>query len=356
MKKIVLLLISISLLHGTPVSTHAQEGYALNLVGRLNTGITYDVHVEGNNAYLTNNQGVDILDISDISNPRKISTIRIQDGAFGIYVKDGVAYIAGETGLTITDVSDPEHPETLGSFYDGGVNRNVRIQGSYAYVTDYEDGLEIVDISDLSNPVMVGRYSLGDARGVEVVGDIAYVTSPGTGLRVLNISNPADPKIIRSVPGTGSAGSICVHDDRIYLGCYGQGARIVSITDPLNPRVVGDFSAGIREASGVYGDVDLLFVVDQTSGGDVILLDVSDPEAPQELARYTNLNAHDVFYDGNFGYIATVSRGMFILEYGPEGAGSSPSGWNYTLPLIALSILAAVLIVYRVFRRSSIRP
>ena len=351
MKKIVLFLISISFLHGTLVSTRAQEGYTLNLVGRLNTGITYDVHVDGNNIYLTNNRGVDILDISDISNPRKISTIRIQDGAFGIYVEDGVAYIAGETGLTITDVSDPEHPEIIGSFYDGGVNRNVRIRGSYAYVTDYEDGLEIVDISNLSNPVMVGRYSLVDARGVEVVGDIAYVTSSGTGLRVLNISNPDDPKIIKRVPGTGSAASICVHDDQIYLGCYGQGVRIISIMDPLNPRVVGDFSAGIREASGVYGDEDLLFVVDQTRDGDVVLLDVSDPEAPQELARYPNLNAHDIFYDGNFGYIATVNQGMYILEYGPEGAGSSPRGWNYTISLIALSILAAVLIVYRVFRR-----
>jgi hypothetical protein len=351
MKKIVLFLISISFLHGTLVSTRAQEGYTLNLVGSLNTGITYDVHVDGNIAYLTNNQGVDILDISDISNPKKISTIHIQDGAFGIYVEGDVAYIAGETGLTITDVGDPEHPEIIGSFYDGGVNRNVRIRGSYAYVTDYEDGLEIVDISDLSNPVMVGRYSLGDTRGVEVAGDIAYVTSPGTGLRVLNISNPADPEMIKRVTGTGSAANICVHDDRIYLGCYTQGVRIASITDPLNPKVTGDFSAGIREASGVYGDEDLLFVVDQTRGGDVILLDVSDLEAPRELARYPNLNAHDVFYDGNFGYIATVNQGMYILEYGPEGAGSSPRGGNYTTPLIALSILAAVLIVYRVYRR-----
>jgi hypothetical protein len=351
MKTIVLLLISISFLHGTLVSTRAQEGYTLNLVGRLNTGITYDVHVDGDHAYLTNNQGVDVLDISDISNPRKIFTIRIQDGAFGIYVGDGLAYIAGETGLTITDVSVPEHPEIIGSFYDGGVNRNVRIRGSYAYVTDYEDGLEIVDIIDLSNPVMVGRYSLGDTRGVEVAGDIAYVTSPGTGLRVLNISNPADPERIKRVQGTGYAASICVHGDRIYLGCYTQGVRIASITDPLNPRVVGEFSSGIREASGVYGDEDSLFVVDQTRGGDVVLLDVSDPEAPQELARYPNLSAHDVFYDGNFGYIASVNQGMYILEYGPEGAGSPPRGWNYTTPLIALSILAAVLIVYRVYRR-----
>jgi len=351
MKTIVLLLISISFLHGTLVSTRAQEGYTLNLVGRLNTGITYDVHVDGNYAYLTNNQGVDILNISDISNPRKISTIRIQDGAFGIYVEDGVAYIAGETGLTITDVSDPEHPEILGSFYDGGVNRNVRILGSYAYVTDYEDGLEIVDISYPSNPVMIGCHDLDDIRGVEVVGDIAYVTAPRIGLRVLNISNPAEPKIIQSVPGTGSAESICVYDDRIYLGCSGQGVRIVSITYPLNPRVTGDFSVNIREASGVYGDEDSLFVVDQTRGGDVILLDVSDLEAPQELARYTNLNAHDVFYDGNFGYIATVNQGMYVLEYGPEGAGSSPRGWNYTLPIIALSIIAVVITVYRVFRR-----
>jgi len=351
MKKIALLLISISFLHLSLVSTWDQEGYTLNLVGRLNTGITYDVHVEDDTAYITNNQGVDILDISEISDPRKISTIRINDGAFGIHVEDDVAYIAGETGLTITNVSDPEHPEIIGSFYDGGINRNVRILGSYAFVTDYEDGLEILDISDLSNPEMVGYIGLRDARGVEVVGDIAYVTIPSTGLQVLNISDPADPKMIKLVTGTESAESICLHDDLIYLGCYGEGIRIVSTMDPLNPRVVGDFSVGLREASGVHGDGDLLFVVDQTRGGDVILLDVSVPEEPRELSRYQNLNAHDVFYDGSFVYIATVNQGLYILEYALEVEGSSPMNWNYTIPLIAMGILAAVVIVYRVFRR-----
>ena len=351
MKKLALLLISISFLQLSLVSTWAQEGYTLNLVGRLNTGITYDVHVEDDTAYITNNQGVDILDISDISNPRKTSTIRINDGAFGIYVEDDVAYIAGETGLTITNVSEPEHPKIIGSFYDGGVNRNVRVLGSYAYVTDYEDGLEILDISDLSNPEKIGCFSLTDARSVEIIDEIAYVTIPSAGLQVLNISDPADLKIIKSVQGTGSAESICVHDDRIYLGCYGEGIRVISITDPLNPRVLGDFSVDIREASGVHGNEGLLFVVDQTRGGDVILLDVSVPEGPQELARYQNLNAHDVFYDGNLVYVATVNQGLYILEYGLEIERSPPRNWNYIIPMIATSILAIVIIVYHVFGR-----
>jgi len=65
--------------------------------------------------------------------------------AINSFVIDDIAYVANdEEGLLILDVSDPTNPEFLSQCYDGsGWAWDIWVEGSYAYVADHLDGLEI---------------------------------------------------------------------------------------------------------------------------------------------------------------------------------------------------------------------
>ena len=57
------------------VSCQTQHSLYLNKIGECNFVVGYDVSVTGNYAYVTNNDGIMIVDITDPSRPAKVSEI-----------------------------------------------------------------------------------------------------------------------------------------------------------------------------------------------------------------------------------------------------------------------------------------
>ena len=73
---------------------------------------------------------------------------------------------------------------TLSGTYDtpGGGN-DVFIAGNYAYVADGGEGLQVIDISDPTAPLLVGTFdTAGGAADVVVSGNVAYVAGGSGGL------------------------------------------------------------------------------------------------------------------------------------------------------------------------------
>jgi len=62
----------------------------------------------------------------------------------------------------------------------------VALSGNYAYVADYDRGLQVIDVRNPTNCVRVGGYDTrGLAFGVAVVADRIYVADGTAGLLVL---------------------------------------------------------------------------------------------------------------------------------------------------------------------------
>lgn len=60
-----------------------------------------------------------------------------------------------------------------------------------------KNGLFIVDISDRTNPVVVGSYNLNMYTGdAEVVGDVVLAVEGSGELYAIDISDPANPKLL----------------------------------------------------------------------------------------------------------------------------------------------------------------
>jgi len=294
------------------ISTCKSQG-VLSRVSTSKAGVAYDVYVEESYAYLTNNDGVIIFDVSQPDSPQKAGEI-LSGTAFGIFVENGLIYIAGGSGLVIADVSDPVNPQQLGEYDSEGVTHQVRVRGPYAYIAG-STGLEIVDVSDPSTPRPVARLSDGgDAMGVEIYDSTLYLAKPGKGLEVIDVRDPSSPQKITTVSETQGAWDIHIHEELLYLGCHGAGIRIISISDKESPQIIGRFNDDDEgEALGVWGDGEYLYVADNYG---IEVLDVKDPTRPSEIGQYDAVRgAHDLYVVGTFIHVAEARKGLIIFEF-----------------------------------------
>src|SRR5205085_12553794 len=112
-------------------------------------------------------------------------------------VRDGKAYIAMDTGgLCIVDVSDPTQPTVLGRVDLPGHARTVKLgEDGHAYLSCGADGLAIVNVSNPSSPTHVAQFPTGDAlRDFCLIDGWAYLAAGASGLIIADVSNPASPQ------------------------------------------------------------------------------------------------------------------------------------------------------------------
>ncbi len=134
----------------------------VSLVGHWTNGPSKAVAVSGNYAYIGNQDFMEILNISSpTSTPVLVGKISLGNPANGIIVSGNYAFAAtGNGGLQILDISNPSNPTRVSSFSDFLYTlQSVSVSGNYAYVCDLENGLAVLDISDPAHPQKVGIYS-----------------------------------------------------------------------------------------------------------------------------------------------------------------------------------------------------
>ena len=121
----------------------------------------------------------------------------------------------------------------IGSAATPGYAQDVAIQGDLAYVANDLKGLQIIDISDIENPVVIGSIDTPSiAEGVDVSGDIACVGDGYGGLVVIDVKNPTSPKIIRILDTGGYSRGVKILGDIAYLADGANGVQGIDINDP----------------------------------------------------------------------------------------------------------------------------
>jgi hypothetical protein len=121
--------------------------------------------------------------------------------------------------------------------YDTPGNANgVQVVGNYAYVTDGYSGLQIIDISNPTAPILKGSYNTHGASGVQVVGNYAYVANFSFGgLDIIDISNPTVP-IFRGSYNTHGAYGVQIVDNYAYVADGYGGLKIIDVSNFTNPQ------------------------------------------------------------------------------------------------------------------------
>lgn len=174
---------------------------AYPITGNENDTYTpYDIFVQGDYAFIADGEnGLDIVYIAT-SNPGFIANCQTTGIARGIYIENNTAYVAsGLGGLDIINVSDPYNPYLEKNYPTTGISIGVKEYNGYIFVADGENGLKIINPStDEINYIDTGGfvnslYVQGQDRLQE---DHVYILDKEQGLYVIDISEIDNPFIL----------------------------------------------------------------------------------------------------------------------------------------------------------------
>jgi choice-of-anchor B domain-containing protein len=165
-----------------------------------------DVYSEAPYVYVngtTSTQGVHILDVSDPANPEEIGLYVPGYYIHDCFVKENLLFAAAfyEGKLDIVDISDRTNPQLITQIdhIDGNTHSSwLTEDNKYLMVTSELDGkpARIYNVEDLSNITEVSSYtanSLSLVHNPYIVGDFAFISHNTEGLRVVDLADPELP-------------------------------------------------------------------------------------------------------------------------------------------------------------------
>lgn len=277
----------------------------------LTPGQSRRVALAGDRAFLADGLGgLQVVDISDISNPILTGSYDTPDatlGALDVAVTGNHAFVAdGESGLLIVDISDPDNPVLTGSYDTPGSAHGIALAGNHAFVADLTGGLQIIDISDPTTPTFAGSVAIPSARDIHVAHNLAVVV--GSTFETVDISDPSNPVVLgNGLPLAFFAEAVEVSGDHAYVANGPSGLQVMDISDPSNPLDAG-FNALSDFAHDVHVSGDRLYVADDLAGLQTI--DISDPSNPTPLERVSLGAAQGVAIAGEFAFVADRFVGL----------------------------------------------
>ncbi len=158
--------------------------------------------------------------------------------ARGLYLDNTTAFIGNaQMGLVIADVY--YHPlgefpitevslmDTPGGAYDVYLND----EKTHLYIADMMCGLQVVDVTDINAPTIVGSVEpdeVDQAFMVTAVGDTAYFLDKYNGVYAADVSVPDDPILIGRYDTPSPNGFFVTNDHTIFLADEEMGLLVLS--------------------------------------------------------------------------------------------------------------------------------
>lgn len=318
--------------------------------------------------------GVDVYDVSDPTKPVHVSHLPAPWGSLTRDVRVGtletesfvgdVAVVPVScpqtdnrfpkrgTSLVVWDVTDPAHPQLLSTWGDPEFifpgwhgAWTIEFHLPYVYLSLYQDGLAIIDISDPRNPQEVKRMPLGS----EIVHSYAsrdgtrlYVADHTAGLFILDVTEPRNTTVIGrySHPSMGW-GYVASSQDgtwvvssaiHVFGTCTWYPAQVIDTANETEPKLAA--SIEIRGTESPCPPVSAPFPGEIEIRGNLVFLawrgaglrvfNISNPYAPTEFARWTppaeelsgfNPGPHDVFVEGDLIFVSSNMTRVRILRF-----------------------------------------
>ncbi len=319
-------------LYRLTASCQVPAGELQGEVGAYDTpGLARAVALSGDYAFVADREaGLRVVDISDPEHPQSVGVYKTPSEARDVVVsgdpsadsENAYAYVADKYGgLRVLDVSTPTEPQYVGSYKSLEVATGVAISGTRVFVAD-QASLSAIDVSDRTSPSRdAWAHGLTDAKAVAIAGSYAYVAGDDNGLWVVDISNLTEELDVTgrytatyrawdvAVSGDPSAGSGQAY---VYVADGGAGLTILDVSDPSDPQFAASYDTP-GYARGVTISGTLAYVADARGGLQVV--DVSDPLNPELEASIDHRGrALDLAVAGDYAYVAARGKGLRVIN------------------------------------------
>jgi len=155
-----------------------------------------------------------IFSLSNPASPTLLTEVAPEGWPNSVTVTDNRAYIGENGGMSIYDITDPAHPQVLGSialtYIDlAGKTKpvailDVDVAQDVAYLATHI-GLIVVDVEDPANLSELSRLgTVGHSVKIQVEGTRVFLASRLNGLQIVDVTSPASPLVALPYLPSGS--------------------------------------------------------------------------------------------------------------------------------------------------------
>jgi hypothetical protein len=264
-----------------------------------------------------------------------------------VWAEGNYAYVGSDRtggGVAIFDIFNPFEPQYV-TMYAGNEMEDVEVHNGIGYFgsdvsTTSGTGVDIVNLSDPSNPVRLSRvngpigghnkvHTLSVSKGFLYTSDNATDT-----VKIFNVSNPSSPQLVKSLdlgaPSGVASHEVVVSNDRLYVAskdndfnnCCGW-THIYDVANPAAPVLLKEFESGPRShTASPTADGKTLVVAEERPNGNVHLYDISminQPNDPDNPRLLKTLNRSSVGIDAHSPHHPHLHGNLLFLSWYEAG-------------------------------------
>lgn len=188
---------------------------------------------------------------------------------------------------------------------------DLEVNGSYAYIAHSGYLVTIVDVDNPNSPIAINDYFVSNGvHDLELLGDYAYLLS-GSEIKIMNVSNPLNLQLMGSCNTYYGGSRLSLANGYAIVAEY-YGVSSICVLNQSAPYLVGYYSkyGGIVD---VKVQNNIAYVINYNQG--LIVLDVSNPEEPLELAT---IDIDGLMFNtalsGDYLYVANLDYGLNIFD------------------------------------------
>ena len=219
------------------------------LLGEVDSVGGYDVHLSGPLAFTSGyyyGWGFAIIDISDSTRPHDVSQIKTPNDGFAVWADwtSNHAYVADAMGLAVMDIHDINHPVYDTTVLPAHDAWDVWLDGCRAYVADGGAGLRILDVTNPANPIDLGGIDTANIHAFETrsaVGQDSFAFmswSQPPPLRTIDVTDPARPSMAGACSLFDPPKDMVLRDSFLYCA-EAYRFQVVNVARPRQPVLVG---------------------------------------------------------------------------------------------------------------------
>ena len=179
-----------------------------------------------NYLYTVGNYEMAIFNIQNLAEPVLSNTQYAGWNIETMFQAEGYLYLGSTNGMYIYNLVNPSSPEFVSDFKHWEGCDPVVVDGDYAYLTlrggnlcgQLESVLEVIDISDKTNPTLAARYNLENPYGLGIKNNMLYVCDGTAGLKLFERETSEDLILVNSLKDIQAKDVIPLEKSLIMIG------------------------------------------------------------------------------------------------------------------------------------------
>ena len=176
--------------------------------------------------YAVDSHNINIFNIDNLEKPQQLNPVFAGFDIETIFNRGDHLFLGSRSGMYIYNIETPAIPQFISEFQHGTACDPVVVDNEYAYITlragnscgALDSSLQIVNITDLNNPVLVKSYAMENPYGLGIKNDLLFICDGESGMKVYDKSKVAELRLVDHFNNINTFDVVPLEDHLLMIG------------------------------------------------------------------------------------------------------------------------------------------